>query len=309
MIEFYGDNRITKASSHDAALLRLRRFLDTNEPKLVYFLQNMWNSQCRAITYKELREAILAGALSADLLYEWQEDYSAFLLEHLQPLWLSAMKSAADQLESRYKKFFFNPMADGVQQWVKDYGAAFVTNSSQTQIEALRAVIQMATGLEDYSVDELSKVIRPIVGLNKPQAMANLKYYNTMRDYGLSHEKALDKSVRYSARQHRQRGYLIARTELAFGYNKGEYLAIKQAQDRGYLGRMVKTWCTADDERVCSTCGPMDGKRIALDDEFDYETRLDNWTRLTPPLHPNCRCGVLYEEIEPPQSDFITISY
>ena len=309
MIEFYGDNRIQKASSHDAALLRLRKFLDTNEPKLVHFLQNLWNSQRRAITYRELREAILDGTLSAELLYEWQEDYSAFLLEHLQPLWLAAMKSASAQLEKRFGKFFFNPMADGVQQWVSEYGATFVTNSSQTQIEALRAVIQMATGLEDYSVDELSKAIRPVVGLNQPQALANMRYYKTMREYGLSDKKALEKSMVYAARQHRQRGYLIARTELAFGYNKGEYLAIKQAQDRGYLGKMVKVWCTADDERVCSSCGPMDGKVIALDDEFDFDTRLDNWTRLTPPLHPNCRCGVLYEEIEPPQSDIVTISY
>ena len=44
----------------------------------------------------------------------------------------------------------------------------------------------------------------------------------------------------------------VIRTLKKQGYNKGEYLAIKQAQDRGYLGRMVKTWCTADDERVCS---------------------------------------------------------
>lgn len=307
MIEFYGDKRIMKASAHDAALLKLRRFLDTNEPKLVRFLQNLWDSQRRAITYKELREAILAGAISADLLYEWQEDYSAFLLEHLQPLWLTAMKSAAEQLERRYGKFFFNPMADGVQQWVKEYGAAFVTNSSQTQIEALRAVINMATGMENYSVDELSKAIRPIVGLNQPQAMANLKYWNTMREYGLSEQKALDKSIRYAARQHRARGYLIARTELAFGYNKGEYLAIKQAQEKGYLGRMVKVWCTADDERQCPTCGAMDGKVVALDDEFDFYTKLDNRTRLTPPLHPNCRCGLIYEEVEPPQTMNISI--
>lgn len=309
MIEFYGDNQIMKASSHDAALLKLRRFLDTNEPKLVHFLQNLWNSQRRAITYKELREAILAGALSADLLYEWQEDYSAFLLEHLQPLWLEAMKQAAEQLEQRYGKFYFNPMADGVQQWVKEYGAAFVTNSSQTQIEALRAVIGMATGLENYTVDELSKAIRPIVGLNQPQAMANLKYYNTMREYGLSEKKALDKSIRYAARQHRARGYLIARTELAFGYNKGEYLAVKQAQEKGFMGQCVKVWCTAEDERVCSTCGPMDGKRVLLDEEFDFPTKLDNWTRLTPPLHPNCRCGMLIEEIEPPQKNIVTITY
>ena len=301
MIEFYGDNRIMKASRHDTALFLLRSFLNKNEPGLVYFLQKMWDGQRRAITYKELRWALEHGGLTERLLEEWQEDYSAFVIEHLLPLWLESMERAAEQIKKKHKRFVFNPMAEGVHKWVTEYGAAFVTNSSRTQLGALNAVIRMATGLEDYTVDELAKAIRPIVGLNEPQAIANMRYYKTMREYGLSQKKALDKSYIYAARQHRARGYLIARTELAFGYNKGEYLAVKQAQEKGYMGKCVKVWCTADDERVCKTCGPMDGKKVLLDEEFDFPTKLGGWTRLTPPLHPNCRCGMLIEEIEPPR--------
>ena len=33
-----------------------------------------------------------------------------------------------------------------------------------------------------YTVDELSRIIRPCIGLNKPQAEANLRYYETVRD-------------------------------------------------------------------------------------------------------------------------------
>ena len=307
MIQFYNDNEIQKASRHDATLLKLRSFLDSKEPQLVYFLTRLWRNQRRAITYKELREAILEDIITGQLVEEWQEDYSNFLIEHLIPLWTEAMLKASEPVKRHNKKFVFNPMADGVHKWISEYGAAFVTNSTQTQIQALRGVLQMATGLEKYTVDELAMAIRPVIGLNKPQAMANLRYYNTMREYGLVHEKALDKSIRYAARQHRQRGYLIARTELAHGYNKGEYFAVKQAQERGYMGKCVKVWCTADDERQCPTCGVMDGKRIMLDDEFDFPTKLDGWTRLTPPLHPNCRCGFLIEEIEPPQQMNFTI--
>ena len=309
MITFYKDNRISKIDTHGVTLMMLRSFLDENEPKLVYFLQNLWNSQQQAITYKQLREAILSGELPVELLEEWQQDYSKFLLLYLQPLWIKAMETANKHIENRYNTFYFEPMADGVQQWLQSYGAAFVTNSSQVQLEALNAVIKMATGLEDYSVDELAKAIRPIVGLNHPQALANMRYYQTMREYGLSEKKARDKSIRYAARQHRARGYLIARTELAFAYNKGEYLGIKQAQQKGILGQMEKVWCTADDERVCNTCGPMDGKRIPLDDLFDYETKLADFTRITPPLHPNCRCGLLYEEVEPPEPTFLEITF
>lgn len=309
MIEFYGDNKIKKASSHIATLLKLRRFLNAKEPTLVYFLTTMWDAQRKAITYKELREAIMADVITTDWMAEWQQDYSAFVVEHLVPIWMEAMAKSAEQLERRFNKFYFNPMADGVQEWVQTYGAAFVTNSTQTQIDAIRSVIHMATELEDFTVDELAKAIRPTIGLTKPQAEANLRYYKTMREYGLSADKAREKSLYYAGRQNRQRGYTIARTELAHGYNKGEYLAIKDAQRRGYLGRMEKIWCTADDERVCPTCGPMDGKRIALDAEFNFNTKLDNWTRLTPPLHPNCRCAVLYEEVAPPLDNFMDMNY
>ena len=70
------------------------------------------------------------------------------------------------------------------------------------------------------------------------------------------------------------------------------------------MGEVVKVWCTAKDERVCDVCGGLDMKVIALDDDFDFKTRLVNYSstiRRVPPAHPSCRCGVIYKEIKPPQ--------
>lgn len=290
------------AAEYNATLRKLRSFLDSAEPSLVYFLTNLWNAQGKAITYKELREAILAGEISADYLEQWQQDYNKFVDKHLRSAWEEAMQAATDELAAKYKDWYFNPMADGVRTWTQAHSAEFVTNVTQTQIDALRAVVERAARLEDRNVDMLARAIRPMVGLYKQQAEANFNYYNNLLENGVNEKKALELSVRYSARQHRYRGYLISRTELAFAYNQGMYEGVKQAQAKGYMGETVKIWCTAEDERTCDECGALEGKAIALDADFDIQTSLSTSAvptiRKVPPAHPSCRCGVLYKEID-----------
>lgn len=291
-----GQTSVKKSAAEEAVLRQLRSFLDASEPDLVYLLVNTWRSQGKAITYKELREAILAGEISAEYFEQWQKDYARFVVKNMQPAWLEAIAAAAKAMEEKYPEWYFNPMARGVWDWVGDRAAAFVTNISQTQIEGLRAVIQRAALLEEKNVDQLARAIRSMVGLTKQQAAANLNYYKTLIDAGTSEKRALDLSARYAAQQQRHRAYTVARTELATAYNQGAYEGIKQAQEAGYIGETKKVWCTAEDERVCSTCGALEGKEIDMDDEFDAAS--SSWsTRLTPPAHPGCRCAIIYDEI------------
>lgn len=301
--KFIPEQDIQKNSAESAVLRLLRSFLDANEPGLVRILVNTWRSQGKAITYKELREAILAGEISADILDDWMQDYSRFVVKYLQPAWEAAIITAASAIEKKYPLWNFDPMGAGVREWTAAHSAEFVTNVTTTQIEGLRAVVRRAAVLEDMTVDGLARAIRPMVGLTQQQSVANLKYYETLVGNGMSEAKALDKSIRYAARQHRYRGYNIARTELAFAYNQGSYEGTKQAQAAGYMGEAVKVWCTADDERVCSICGGLEGVEVAMDEDFDFRTKLEgrNATiRRVPPAHPSCRCAVMYKEISPP---------
>lgn len=291
----YSSKAVEKQSK--VALRKLRSFLDASEPRLVYFLVNLWKAQGDAITYKELREAILAGELMNDYLEEWREDYSRFVTKYLLPEWEKAMAEAAKDLHAAYPDWKYNPAAEGVSEWMEARAAEFVTSVSETQIEGLRAVIRHAATLHTMSVDELARAIRPMVGLYAAQSMANIRYYEKLIENGVSPRRARDLSIRYGARQHRYRGYLISRTELAFGYNKGMYQGVKQAQKDGYIGETKKVWCTALDERVCSVCGALEGKEVSMDDEFGFYTKLqyDNpGIKRTPPAHPHCRCTVLY---------------
>lgn len=292
---------IQKDAAVNATLRKLRAYLDATEPDLVYFLVNMWRHQGQAITYKELREAILAGDISIEFLEDWQQDYSRFVVSRMQSAWESAIEAAAKEIADRYPEWSFDPMGDGVSLWTKNHAAEFVTNCTSTQIEGLRAVVRKAAVLEDMGVDALARAIRPMVGLTQPQAVANLSYYTKLIEKGVSEKRARELSMLYGARQHRYRGYNIARTELALAYNQGSYEGTKQAQAAGYMGQVVKVWCTADDERVCHICGPLDGKAVAMDEDFDFKTKLTSPTiRKVPPAHPSCRCSVLFKEIAPP---------
>lgn len=301
--KFMPEEHIQKSITESLVLRRLRSFLDANEPSLVRILVNTWRTQGKAITYKELREAILAGDISADYLDEWIQDYTALVAEHMLPAWERAIAAGVAAQVRKYPDWQFDPMGAGVRAWTEIHAAEFVTNVTTAQIEGLRAVVRRAAVLEDMSVDELARTIRPMVGLTQQQSVANMKYYETLLANGTSVKRAQDLSIRYAARQHRYRGYNIARTELAFAYNQGSYEGTKQAQAAGYMGETIKFWCTADDERVCSICGGLEGKEIAMDEDFDFQTKLagrNSTIRRVPPAHPGCRCGVGYREISPP---------
>ena len=286
------------------ALRKLRSFLDANEPQLVYWLHRLWNNQGRAITYKELREAILNGYLTQEIIEAWQQDYSRFVVEHLRPAWEGAMEEATTALSRQYPVYSFDPAADGVKQWLDTKAATFVTNSTDIQIRAINTVVARAATMKDMTVDGLARAIRPMVGLTVQQARANLNYYTAMVESGLSEKTALERSIKYSARQNRARGYTIARTELAFAYNKGAHFGTQQAISQGLMGHTRKVWCTADDERVCKeVCAFLEGKTIEMDEDFDFPTKLaatNPGIRQTPPAHPNCRCTVLYVEVTEP---------
>lgn len=293
---FIPEEHIQKATDSERVLSLLRSFLDKNEPGLVRILVNTWQSQGKAITYKEIREAILEGDINPEWMEDWMQDYSRFVTKELLPAWERAMDAAAEEIRQRYPTFYFDPMGDSVRAWTESRSAEFVTNVSQTQIEGIRALIQRAAGLEDMSVNDLAKAIRPMIGLTKQASASVMNYYETLRKNRVSEKRARDRAIRYAARKHRERAYQIARTELATAYNAGAHEGTKQAQAAGMLGECVKEWSTARDERVCPVCGSLEGKQIPMDAEFDGASR--KWsTRQHPPLHPSCRCAVKYIEI------------
>ena len=286
--------KISKARTNETggedALRRLRSFLDAEEPQVVQILARLWEDQRQAITYQELRTAILNGVIDETTAQDWMNDYAHFFNDKLRPRMEDAMRTANAKLEADHPGLFFNTHDPGVQNWLSTRGGELITVIGGEQRRAINAMIGRAyTG--EWSVDELSRVIRPAIGLNRPQAIANLNYYETVRSGLLENnptmrqstaaKRAREAAVKYAERQHRYRAFMIAIA-------------------KGYMGPCVRVWATAADERMCPVCGELEGLEIGMEGEYDFSrvnSRLPSGP--TPPAHPNCRCAVDYREIAP----------
>lgn len=284
-----------------ATLNKLKSFLTAATPETVEILVSNWNAQQASVTYKELREAYLSGGLTEKQFKKWQSDYSKLVTSTLAPQWQAAADTAAQEVQAKYPYFLYEPSVSASMDYIKQHGAELVTNLAQEQREALNAVIAHCSGYTAVTPDEAARMMRPCIGLTKPQALANVRYREAVKAaYLKAHphgkeatadKKAADAAARYAARQHRYRAQSIARTELAYAYNAGAYGATKDAQAQGYIGDCMKVWLTAYDERVCPICSQMDEEKRNMDEPFSNGKML-------PPGHPQCRCAVAYEEIE-----------
>lgn len=291
-----------------AALQKLNSFLNQQEPEAVEFLYRDLQGMQNAITYKELREAYLAGGITDEQFEEWQLGYAAMVDTALKPGWEEAAAQAAAEVKAKYPDFVYDPSVSASMEWLNQHGAELVTNLKQEQKQAINTMIAHCSGYTAVTPDEAARIIRPTIGLTVPQAVANARYRETVKQAYLdahpranpatAEKKAADAAAKYGARQHRYRAQSIARTELAFGYNAGHHGAIKDAMSQGFMGDCTKTWLTAYDERVCPECSHMDNETVNIDAFFSNGVEV-------PPAHPQCRCAVAYEEIAWDNEDFI----
>lgn len=306
MIRFTKPRPVMKAKPKSkggkkATLNKLNSFLKQEEPKTVEILVSNLHAQGNSVTYKELREAYLAGGLTEKQFTTWQKKYSKLVEDALKPEWEKAAALAAQEAKDKYPYFLYEPGVGAAADWIKQHGAELVTNLAQEQKDALNAMIQHCSGYTAITPDEAARIMRPCIGLTKPQALANARYREAVKAAYLkehphgkpetAEKKAAEAAARYAGRQHRYRAQCIARTELAYGYNAGAYGATKDAQAQGYIGDCMKVWLTAFDERVCPICSLMDEEKRNMDEPFSNGKML-------PPGHPQCRCAVAYEEIE-----------
>lgn len=302
-----------RRSSKDAReiLDRLQSYLDENTEEPVNFLAGFWKDQQNAISYPELREAVKQGVLSEETFRLWQQDYSVLVAEKMAPLWQSAITAGSiGQPLMDGRGFELNLQTPGVLSWINERGADFVTSSTLEQKKAITSLLQKKI-VDEHTVDELARLIRPCIGLTDRQAKAVQKLYDKVSDTLKEQhprmkpenvrKKALDTAQKYSERLHRQRAYTIAQTEMAFAYNQGADQGIRQAQEQGLVGETRKRWSTSGDDNVCPVCDALDGVEIDMDDSFDFKGReLFEGQKMLPPAHPRCACAVQYIEVSPP---------
>jgi hypothetical protein len=173
-----------------------------------------------------------------------------------------------------------------VERWIDDHGAELVKGLDRTNRAAVREIVRRgwsAGKLPRQIADELND----IVGLTEPQAAAIANRRAALLEGGATEARTNSVVSRQAARALRQRANDIARNETMIALNRGRQELWSQLQDGGALPQtQQKEWLTADDERVCPICGPMDGQRAAIGEPFEGSTG----EVMSPPIHNRCRC-------------------
>lgn len=135
-----------------------------------------------------------------------------------------------------------------------------------------------------------------------------LRLLNDQLDEGVAAGESMDKLKERVASvfelTNEYRAEAIARTTV-FG------VANASAREAYIQSEVVSTvmWHTAEDEMVCEFCEPMNGKVVDVDADFfkagqtltgrdGGKIAITGFNQEDPPVHPNCRCFTLAEDIE-----------
>jgi hypothetical protein len=197
-------------------------------------------------------------------------------------------------------KVGFDETDAAAARWAKHRAAALVADVTQDTRRAVREVIShvFTSGLD---LDVAAGTIRAAVGLNPNQARSLLKFRQDLaegeglvsigkRSYKVPKDPSAVEALvsKKAQRMLRDRAYTIAATESMGAANEGLRAFWEQGRKAGRLdGNVVRVWITVPDERLCETCGSMDGAEAAIDEPF---TLPDGSEVMNPPAHPRCRC-------------------
>ena len=249
-------------------------------------------------SYAEIESAIADGRLNE--LIDWQNRYAEVINNTFAPMWATAMAAAA--LKATKGKMILSDSDKDVKDWIRTHGGELISRLSDESKRAIAEIILRAQSTNSFNPREIAQQIRPLIGLTTQQANANFNYrqriYQRYIDNGASQSVAsrnADQAARrYASSQHRYRAETITHTELAFAYNRGSNIGVQRAIRQGLMGRCAMIWSTAGTNRVCSRCLALKDTVVGYTDESGVTL---------PPLHPRCRCTIIYDEIGTPQAE------
>lgn len=180
----------------------------------------------------------------------------------------------------------FDVMNPHAAQFAATASSQLITSINDSQRDAVRALVEGAVGT-GRTVQETARDIRNVVGLRPDQVDALGKFRERLAGRDLTIDQVEGKVERYAKALLKQRGELIARTEILTAANRGQLELWREARRDGKLDNTwLKQWILTPDELLCQYCEPMDDFPVGLNESFASE--LGDVEH--PPLHPNCRC-------------------
>lgn len=199
------------------------------------------------------------------------------------PIWLRTTVPAitrAYQLGST-KNVSYQEM----EKLASDYAASLGEYVNDTSVESL--VEGFSDGLssgwnenlawirasEGYGLD--SRQMRVYVGAAKGDVAAD--------PMGIAAKKMVDAGIATRAER-------LGENEAFAATQMGKVIVWMTMEIDGTLPQgTMKKWVTANDERVCPVCGPLDQDQVKIRDHFTTRDGQKYWA---PGVHPNCRCQI-----------------
>jgi SPP1 gp7 family putative phage head morphogenesis protein len=268
------------------------RIADSKLPKLQKILYQNLKSLKDSVSVSDLAKAIenddLSGAenLIGSIDIKSIEDIFKEIFEASGNV---AMKSIIRKQAVGISFDLLNPRAIA---FIKKHTAELVTNVSDENKQAIRAIIQRAFEEGGHPMIQAKRIIN-YIGLTEKQANAVENFYQRQINQGVKQSIAESQTEKYADRLLQYRAQTIAQTETMRASNEGEREGWRQEVDAGVINEneWERESVATDDEYTCEFCLDMDGKRAPINGTYPGGVE-------GPPYHPNCRCTEILVERE-----------
>lgn len=278
-------------------MLDLDRLARKVEPDVRAEFVRVWGVMQDTYAPLDLLERALAEKRSSLILHDlpWQGLINALYVEYKRILLSLFEKGGQAQFDSLIWKAD-RPTAFSIQhpeaeRWARTYAGRLVQGLTRESQKAMADAIAEMIRLQ-IPPREGARLLRQMLGLHPRFARAVVNFRQDLAQQGYADTYIRQKADEYAKRLLNHRAEVVARTESLRAVQEGQRQSFQQAVEQGVLrpDRTRRQWVTANDERVCVICGPMDGATTPLDEPWQTPAGpLD----IPTDSHPQCRCSVV----------------
>jgi SPP1 gp7 family putative phage head morphogenesis protein len=213
-----------------------------------------------------------------DIVADLEKNQSLILTEGVKTTYRQGMYDSIEALVKGKLPFYADINEDGINKMA---GNVFQLVDTQALDFLVNFNIQLAGDVSRELADGINKTIQLGIATGKGAP-------DIVRDLGsvIKDKEAFRRAGKTVFKTAQTRMTLIARTETIRAHNQG------QIKFYHTVGVEKAVWQTAEDERTCLECAPLDGKVYPLD------------KLIGPPIHPDGRCWTIPEipeDIKTPQ--------
>lgn len=277
------------------------RLIQRAADRVVNNVRTLWRTLLgdmqEAVPVEAVETALERGqlfAVEAALAPLWEREVEAPIRRLLPAVLTPVLQEVAMALQSRVA------VALGVEAaaltlpaslpWVEQYTGAQIVAITDTTRLAIRQLVREALSTGTSSGD-LAQRIKAQIGLTPRQMQTVERLRQRLAAEGKPGREIARQLKRASQKALNARALNIARTESMAAANAGQQELWRHAARGGFMrpGDWERQWLTAQDERTCPICRPMNGQRRGLEEPF---LAPGGEMVLFPPVHPACRCTI-----------------